>query len=228
MPPERAERWQLLERLLREWVRPLGPADGLSPQLVSGAERKLGFRLPAALREAYLLLGGADELTSRANILVPPPKLKVEDRRLVIWRENQDVGRWGVSLSSLRLEDPPVEFDKSQLFPDAKPRWVRQDPTLSEFVIHMVIHDMFLLKQDRLCANGAVEARTLLSAARNWRRLPFADWDWPCTPTVFYEGFGCLLVENCRSWLWLSAKNESSFQTALKGLEQLRIRLDLD
>jgi hypothetical protein len=50
-------RWKRTADLIAEWQRPLREGDGLPLADIEAAERRLGFRLPEALREWYLLAG---------------------------------------------------------------------------------------------------------------------------------------------------------------------------
>ncbi|MFD9397083.1 SMI1/KNR4 family protein [Streptomyces sp. NPDC060000] len=91
--------------------RPLLPEDGCSVEELTGAENDLGFELPAALREGYALFGRRDDLTRRQDPLVGPNGLDVVDALggvLVFRHENQDCADWGIPLSQIEQDDPPV------------------------------------------------------------------------------------------------------------------------
>ncbi|NUS17695.1 MAG: SMI1/KNR4 family protein [Streptomyces sp.] len=109
---DRARAWGFLRWFAREWTgRPLGPGDGCGAGELDAAEARLGFALPAALREGYALLGRRADLTQHQDPLVPPRGLYVDDALggvLVFRRENQDCAAWAVPLARLRQDDPPV------------------------------------------------------------------------------------------------------------------------
>ena len=62
LPTTRAERWHALAELTRAWFGPLTPEDGYPKDGIRDAEARLGFALPAALREASLRFGRTMEL----------------------------------------------------------------------------------------------------------------------------------------------------------------------
>jgi hypothetical protein len=107
-------RWRRHVGFVRKWFdRPLEPADGLGREVVDAAELRLGLRLPAALREAYLLLGGRVDVlgpyTNRSRRhdtrLLPPGALELERReghgRLLIFNlGEEDQGPRAVQLEA--------------------------------------------------------------------------------------------------------------------------------
>jgi hypothetical protein len=70
-------------------------AHGYPPRTVEAAEARLGFAIPAALRDYYLSVG-RHELNRVHNRLWPPADLAVSGGRLVFLEENQCVVYWGV------------------------------------------------------------------------------------------------------------------------------------
>ncbi|MGF1428294.1 hypothetical protein [Kitasatospora sp. LaBMicrA B282] len=62
---DRRQAWSFLRSFAADWTgRPLRPADGLSEAELAAREALLGFRLPAALREGYALLGHRADLAA--------------------------------------------------------------------------------------------------------------------------------------------------------------------
>ncbi|MFE6054405.1 SMI1/KNR4 family protein [Kitasatospora sp. NPDC056446] len=115
----RAGAWTLVRGFAAYWGEPLGPADGFSDEELDAAERRLGLRLPAALRETYRLFGRRADLTSNQDVLLTPDELFLMDGALVYREENQGCAHWGVLLADLGREDPPTVVrpdlaDKSQ------------------------------------------------------------------------------------------------------------------
>jgi hypothetical protein len=110
-PGDRSAAWRFATAFARDWsARPLGPGDGVDESELQTAEARLGLRLPAALREAYLLLGRRADLTSRHDVLLAPDALHLDDDRgvLVFRVENQACAYWGVRVADLDQDDPPV------------------------------------------------------------------------------------------------------------------------
>jgi hypothetical protein len=111
--------WALVRGFAAHWGEPLAAADGYTDAELDAAERRLGVRLPAALREAYRLFGRRADLTSSQDVLLTPDELYVLDGALVYRAENQGCAHWGVLLGDLEREDPPTVVrpdlaDKSQ------------------------------------------------------------------------------------------------------------------
>ncbi|NED52573.1 SMI1/KNR4 family protein, partial [Micromonospora aurantiaca] len=65
--------------------------DGTPETELAAAEKKLGVRLPAAVREAYMLFGRREDLHSNMQHLLAPADFYVDDREeaLVFREENQ-------------------------------------------------------------------------------------------------------------------------------------------
>lgn len=108
----RAHAWGFLRRFADEWTGlPLRSEDGCTTAELDVVEAELGFRLPAALREGYALLGRRDDLTRQQDPLLPPPALQVVDDFggvLVFRHENQGCASWGIPLDEIEQDDPPV------------------------------------------------------------------------------------------------------------------------
>ncbi|MEU8927219.1 SMI1/KNR4 family protein [Kitasatospora sp. NPDC048545] len=97
----RAGSWALVSGFAAYWGEPLGPDDGFPDADLDAAERRLGLRLPAALREAYRLFGRRADLTSNHDVLLTPDELFVLDGALVYRAENQGGAHWAVPTACL-------------------------------------------------------------------------------------------------------------------------------
>ncbi|WP_203881723.1 SMI1/KNR4 family protein [Planotetraspora kaengkrachanensis] len=102
--------WTFIRRFAEAWMTPLGDGDGYSEEELNAAEDRLGLKLPAALREAYMLFGRRDNLCRTMHRLESPAELHVdEDAGLLVYHvENSGVWVCGIRLTDLGLEDPPV------------------------------------------------------------------------------------------------------------------------
>src|SRR3712207_4710383 len=89
-------------------ARPLKASDRTPADALSRAERRLGVRLPGALREYYRACGRFGPLNRAHDRLIAPEKLFVDSGKLVFLEENQWVVYWGVEAASERRGDPPV------------------------------------------------------------------------------------------------------------------------
>lgn len=113
----RADAWAFVRGFAAAWSAPLSPADGLTPGEVRRAEDRLGFRLPVALREAYALFGRRPDLVAQQNPLLEPDELLLDPSgELLVFRsENQGCAGWGVALTDLSHQDPPVALFADRL-----------------------------------------------------------------------------------------------------------------
>ncbi|MFF0392665.1 SMI1/KNR4 family protein [Kitasatospora sp. NPDC004615] len=105
---DRAAAWRLIADLAAFWGAPLIPDSGCTDAELDAAEARLGLRLPAALREAYRLIGNRPDLTSNQDTLLPPDKLYLDQDCLVYRVENQSCAYWGIPLAALDQDDPPT------------------------------------------------------------------------------------------------------------------------
>ncbi|MCZ7458247.1 SMI1/KNR4 family protein [Streptomyces sp. WMMC940] len=115
--PTQADAWAFVRGFSAAWSAPLLPTDGFSSTDVQRAEDRLGLRLPPALKEAYALFGRRRDLVAQQNPLLEPDELLLDPSgELLVFRsENQGCAGWGVALSDLSREDPPVALFADRL-----------------------------------------------------------------------------------------------------------------
>ena len=102
--------WRFIRRFAQSWLTPLTDEDGRTEDDLQAAERRLGLRLPPAIREAHALFGRRQDLTSVQDRLLDPDQLEADvTGEVLIYRvENQSVAVWGVPLAAMEQPDPPV------------------------------------------------------------------------------------------------------------------------
>lgn len=114
----RSHAWEFVRWFADAWMgRPVEPEDGCTADELTAVEADMGFELPATLREGYALFGRRDNLLRQQDPLVRPSGLYVDDALggvLVFRRENQDCAFWGIPLSQVDQEDPPVVVESRQ------------------------------------------------------------------------------------------------------------------
>ncbi|WP_406447326.1 hypothetical protein [Streptomyces sp. NBC_00876] len=67
-----------------------GRGDGWTQADLDVAEERLGLGLPTALREAYLLFGRRQDLTSNHDVLLGPAELYVDDaKEALVFRQER-------------------------------------------------------------------------------------------------------------------------------------------
>lgn len=115
--------------------RPLAPEEGLSSAKIEAAERRLGVRLPQALREYYRVAGNFEELNTNYNQLLPLEALDWDDEYVVFMVENQGVVFWAVSLEQMVQDDPEVW----QRVRESPGQWYSEDQSVSQFLQKMFL-----------------------------------------------------------------------------------------
>jgi hypothetical protein len=107
---DRHRAWKFIQDFAQAWLTPLRDEDGYSDEELNAAEERLSFKLPAALREAYMLFGKRADLCGTMNFLQPPDRLYMyEDTGLLLYHaENQGAWERYIRPADRYLEDPPT------------------------------------------------------------------------------------------------------------------------
>jgi hypothetical protein len=98
----------IYQEVFQTFGYPLSERTALSSGVLAEAEKRLGVRVPAALRDYYLVAGRERRFNTCGNRLLPPSEWAVDKQRLVFMEENQAVCCWGVSVRNSGSDDPPV------------------------------------------------------------------------------------------------------------------------
>lgn len=109
---------------------PLSERTALPPGVLAEAGKRLGVRVPAALRDYYLVAGRERRFNTCHNRLWPPSEWTLDRHRLLFMEENQCVVWWGVSTRNPDSEDPPV----SQGIEDERIIWYPEHRKCSVFL----------------------------------------------------------------------------------------------
>ena len=136
--PRLIDRYADLRAFVAEWHRPLEPGDGNTEAEIVATEARLGFRLPEALRDLYMLVGKRDDITREYNRLVRLADLDVENGWLVVWEENQCVSLMAVSDSELHDPNPMVYMI---LNPVADGKDIHECTNVSPFALEMIAYE---------------------------------------------------------------------------------------
>ncbi|WNI20456.1 SMI1/KNR4 family protein [Streptomyces sp. ITFR-16] len=171
---DRRGAWAFVQGFAAHWAgAALEHEDGWTEADLDAAEKRLGHRLPAALREAYLLFGRRRDLTSNHDVLLGPAELYVDDagEALVFRHENQGAASWGVRLDDLRGDDPAV-FVRLDLADKSAERWEAWLERLSLCFVEIVLSES-LQADEELCDYLDVEDDSLEPLEAHAVRLPF-------------------------------------------------------
>lgn len=211
VPERRTGRWELLQSLIAVWYPPVESDAGYSEDEVQAAEARLGMRLPAALREWYLAFGKRREVWSRQDMFLSLGDLDIDEGQLVFYAENQGVTRWGIPVSELTVEDPPVMVDTDH----AGGEWLQQSASVSGFALEMLVSALKFSYANCCWANGENNLEALQLIEAYYPRIPFPDWHWPAHPTRFYGDDQVIIETNGHpdgGWLWVAARTEPAFR----------------
>jgi hypothetical protein len=135
--------------------------------VLAEAETRLGVRVPAALRDYYLVAGRERRFNTCCHRLLPPSEWAVEKQRLVFMEENQAVCCWGVSIRNPGSDDPPV----SEGVEDETTTWYPVQRKCSVFLAAM-LHQQAASGGFRHCFSGFIDESNASNVTLNtneWR-----------------------------------------------------------
>src|SRR5262245_12961765 len=75
---------------------------------LAAAESRLDIRIPAAMRDYFLVAGRERRFNTSHNRILPPKSWRIDKKNLLFMEENQNVVWWAVSTRSPKAVDPPV------------------------------------------------------------------------------------------------------------------------
>jgi hypothetical protein len=183
------DRWRRIVDLVRDWdERPLAPGEGYSSAQLDAAERRLGRRLPLALREWFLLAGPG--FAGPARTTLPPDELRLVDGRLLFAEaERLATLTWGVEAANASPEDPAVSVGRR----DGRMEWTQEYDSVTQFLLARLIHAAIrgdLGGTQNGIAELTREAIALLK--RTYQAFPVPVSHWPM-PSVFVGDADTLL-----------------------------------
>lgn len=207
---DRRHGWDSVRALAAAFERSLADGDGVDPDELREAESRLGFALPAALREAYLLFGRRVDLTASQDQLLAPGRLHRDPDGVLVFRvENQYCASWGVRLGAGALDDPPALLNIGD-------GWEPYADRLSLALVEMALSESMSSARD-----GRTDNRSLGSVAQAelgvaFERLSLPDfpcWAVPdCPPVRWYAGPDVLLRDDAGEWLWVHGRTPAAVQ----------------
>jgi hypothetical protein len=134
-----------MQEFIENWYGAVKPGDGYSQKEVDDAEARLGFRLPAALREWYQLAGRRFDVWCRTlgMYFFEPKALGVEFDGIFVFRMDDFEGyvSWGIRVSDLGKDDPSIWGINA---PDLgySPSVFECTPTTTLFAIQSMLEEM--------------------------------------------------------------------------------------
>ncbi|MBM0276240.1 hypothetical protein [Micromonospora tarensis] len=213
---DRYQGWNFVRALTAAFGRPVVDGDGVDQTLLQVSENRIGFALPAALREAYLLFGGRRDLTAAQDNLVSPRSLDVDPDGVLVFRvEAQSCASWGVPARAIGQDDPPVVVNVAD-------GWVPYSDRLSVALVEMVMSEAMFSADEREVDNRELDdtANAVVSAAFERLPLPVLPfWAGMDGPGVrWFTGPDVLLRNDGETWLWVHGRTPEAVQAVRKRL----------
>jgi hypothetical protein len=204
----RGDAWQFIRDFAAGWSRPIVDNDGSTQAQLDNAERRLGARLPVAVREAYLLLGHRSDLTSVHGTLRRPEELDYDqgNQILVFRAAHQGVAFFGVSCVNPADDDPPVLYYAS-LWDKEREEWV---PFLDRFSVACV--DMVLweaVEAGPLSDGRDCQPDEIPSLVDGLTRLPFPGYG-PGFESALWYASDDLILRDLEGGDWVAVRARTS------------------
>ncbi|MBF9132667.1 SMI1/KNR4 family protein [Plantactinospora sp. S1510] len=214
--------WRFVRLFAASYASPVLAGDGCDDEELRAAEARLGFPLPASLREAYALIGRRFDLTGAQDRLLAPDEVTVDDTgQVLVFRvENQHVAQWGIPLSAVTEPDPPVVF-RLESVTRAERAWQPFLDRVSLACVEMALSE-WMLSGGVYGDNRELDDDAIALLEEQFRRLPMPDYPlWAAPggrPMRWFDGLGAILREDAGQWLWVRAASADRIAAVRRAL----------
>ena len=195
--------------------RPLTQKNGISEKRIAVGERRLGIRLPRALRD-YYLVAGSHRFNQAHNNLLPPEEWYLESGKIVFLQENQGVWFGGVKVNDKAGDDPPV-FGQYEGTTD-RFRW--PEPC-SEFLVTQ-LYVQAVYGYDGMKYRGSADIVTPEALARLEETWPFVGEDLD-GPAFGKDGQGACIVGGS---LYVGGRGKKDFDAIVAEFSGLGVEIE--
>lgn len=137
------ENWRVLLHILQSFWPPIEPQDGVQHHEIAQTEQRIGTSLPLALCEYYKFAGKRVDFIGNEDHLLPIEQITIHQKHLLFCVENQACAQWGIPLSHLHWDNPPVMI-QSDHYPKI---WLPASPSFSSFMLSMTVYATLLSGQ---------------------------------------------------------------------------------
>lgn len=196
-------------------ARPLTPKDGVPEQQIVQHERRLGVRLPRALRDYYLVGGRGGRLNQAHDRLLPPARWELASGKIVFLEENQGVALAGVRANDPAGDDPPVFWGYLE---EENPRWRRHQDCCSEFLV-INLYLQAVLGGMKYLAQANITPENLAQIQKTW----------PFIGEGYVQAFGkdgqavCVMGD---ADLYVGGRTRRDFDALVADFSGMGVRLD--
>jgi len=209
---DRERAWAFIRGFAGAWGDPLTEGDGTPGAELAQAEAVLGCSLPTALHEFHTLAGARTDLVAHQDPLLPPREMFVHDECggvLVFRSENQGCAFWGVRLTDLAQDDPPVLVQ-------ARHGWVPFMDRVSSACVELVLSEALFGGGGRLYNACELPGDLLGAVPEHFQRVQLPDypmWTGPEDfPVRWFSAPGKLLRQDglgVHSWLHVRGRTRA-------------------
>lgn len=193
----------------------LGPDDGWSESEILAAEERLGFRIPAPLREFYGLLGRRDDLLRIQDPVLGPHDLYLDEEDILVVRhENQGSVLWGFPCGA----GPDPEVMWKDRHSGSAARWRDYREPLSAFLLESVLEEAIFSGSvsTAYCSMDAIEFEAIESTFVSLDFPPHVYWPEPQgDPVKWYGGQG-VFIRRGADTAWAMCRTEEAAETLLE------------
>ncbi|MER5371038.1 SMI1/KNR4 family protein [Streptomyces sp. NPDC002722] len=211
--PDRQAAWRFVRAFARDWSRrPLTEADGYTPADLDAAQARLGLPLPAALRDAYQLLGRRSDLTDNQDSLLAPKDLYLDaERGVLVFRvENQSCVYWGIRVTDLDQDDPPVVVRADLVRPTADD-WAAWLGRVSVAFVEIVLSEALCADEDLMGWVTPDDTGLSENIAATFRRLPLPEYPISQQSGSRWYAHDEIILRDDRGTAMFRARTEAAF-----------------
>ncbi|MFG2215586.1 SMI1/KNR4 family protein [Streptomyces sp. NPDC048685] len=211
--PDRQAAWRFVRAFARDWSRrPLTEADGYALADLDAAQARLGLPLPAALRDAYQLLGRRPDLTDNQDSLLAPKDLYLDaDRGVLVFRvENQSCAYWGIRITDLDQDDPPVVVRADLVRPTADD-WAAWLGRVSVAFVEIALSEALCADEDLMGWVTPDDTGLPEDIAATFRRLPLPEYPISQQPGSRWYAHDEIILRDDRGTAMFRARTEAAF-----------------
>jgi hypothetical protein len=200
--------------------RPISLEDVVSAEIVQTAERRLGVRVPGALRDYYLVAGRIDRLNRAHNRLYAPEDWFLDQDHLVFMEENQGVVFWGVESNQFSAADPPVLQGVNVIGQPTE--WHFEHDRCSDFLVIMLYWQAVCGGMDYV-GISSVSPDTLSRISSTWS---FVGQSQDLTAYGREGQAACVVGEGASLQLFAGGRSEPEFAMLEAELASMGVRLE--
>jgi len=224
--------WSEQSSHIRTLFRPWQLGDVYKEVMLTDTEKRLGVRLPSALRIFYRAWGQRRDLTRMRQYLLAPAELVIKADTLIFCAENQGVAYWGVPHEALEEEDPPVvvtESGASRWDVATDLNWKPSHTHLSSFLDELTYLHAFcggaIHGGDTPLFTPPLQAYQQAWLEESWGKAIINPLKLQMTPECIFDEYPTLYVRNGQAFYWFLGGSMAARE--IEDLDEISQRFQL-